>query len=176
MRLGLFAVRGSALETQGAEQPRFASPNEYAFAAIGVGFLTVACWLLTALTGYAAIALIYLLGVVLAGMILSRGPVLLVAALSALSWNFLFIPPLFTLHIAKVQDALMFATYFVVAFAIGSLTSRLRAREQLEREREQRATALYHFAQKLAAAQSLDLALTAAADHIKELLGVDATV
>ncbi len=80
-------------------------------AATGVALLTVACWLLTSVTGYAAIALIYLLGVVLAGMVLRRGPVLLVAALSALAWNFLFIPPLFTLHIAKVQDALMFATY-----------------------------------------------------------------
>ncbi len=70
----------------------------------------------------------------------------------------------------------MFATYFVVAIAIGSLTSRLRAREQLEREREQRATALYQFAQKLAAAPSLEPALTIAANHISELLGVTAAV
>ncbi len=110
---------------------RFAPVREYAFAVGGVVLLTIACWLLTAVTGYPAIALIYLLGVVLAGMTLSRGPVLLVAALSAVSWNFLFIPPLFTLHIDKVQDALMFVTYFIVAFAIGSLTSRLKAREHL---------------------------------------------
>jgi two-component system sensor histidine kinase KdpD len=64
-------------------------------------------------------------------MTLSRGAVLLVAALSALSWNFLFIPPLFTLHIDQAQDALMFATYFIVALAIGNLTSRLKAREHL---------------------------------------------
>jgi two-component system sensor histidine kinase KdpD len=109
-------------------------------------------------------------------MILHRGPVLMVAALSAVSWNFLFIPPLFTMHIAEVQDALMFVTYFVVAIAIGSLTSRLRAREQSEREREQRATALYQFAQKLAAAPSLEVALTVAADHITALLGLSANV
>lgn len=150
--------------------------KEYAFAMAGVALLTIACWLLTAATGYAAISLVYLLGVVLAGMILNRGPVLLVATLSALSWNFLFIPPLFTLHIHKVQDALMFVTYFVVAIAIGSLTSRLRAREQIEREREQRATALYHFAQKLAGAPSLEVALTAAAEHIRELVSADAKI
>jgi two-component system sensor histidine kinase KdpD len=64
-------------------------------------------------------------------MVLNRGPVLLVAALSALSWNFLFIPPLFTLHIAKLEDALTFATYFIVAITVGSLTAQLKAREHL---------------------------------------------
>ena len=72
-----------------------------------------------------------LLGVLLAGMVLSRGPVLLVAALSALSWNFLFIPPLFTLHIAKLEDALTFAAYFIIAITVGSLTAQLKAREHL---------------------------------------------
>ena len=53
------------------------------------------------------------------------------AALSALSWNFLFIPPLFTLHIAKFEDALTFATYFIIAITVGSLTAQLKAREHL---------------------------------------------
>ena len=93
--------------------------------------LTIGCWLLTPLTGYAGISLIYLLGVLLAGMILDRGPVLLVATLSALSWNFLFIPPRFTLHIDKLEDALTFVTYFIIALTVGSLTAQLKAREHL---------------------------------------------
>jgi two-component system, OmpR family, sensor histidine kinase KdpD len=109
----------------------FASMREYAIAVFGVVALTIACWLLTPLIGYGAISLIFLLGVLLAGMVLNRGPVLLVAALSALSWNFLFIPPLFTLHIAKFEDALTFATYFIIAITVGSLTAQLKAREHL---------------------------------------------
>jgi two-component system sensor histidine kinase KdpD len=109
----------------------FASLKEYITAVVGVSALTIACWLLTPLTGYAAISLIFLLGVLLAGMVLSRGPVLLVAALSALSWNFLFIPPLFTLHIAKIEDALTFAAYFIIAITVGGLTAQLKAREHL---------------------------------------------
>src|SRR5215211_528218 len=109
----------------------FASLKEYITAVVGVGALTIACWLLTPLTGYAAISLIFLLGVLLAGMVLSRGPVLLVAALSALSWNFLFIPPLFTLHIEKIEDALTFAAYFIIAITVGGLTAQLKAREHL---------------------------------------------
>ena len=111
--------------------PSFAPLNEYFTAVIGVAALTVACWLITPLTGYGSISLIFLLGVLLAGMVLNRGPVLLIAALSALSWNFLFIPPLFTLHIEKLEDGLTFATYFIVAITVGSLTAQLKAREHL---------------------------------------------
>jgi two-component system sensor histidine kinase KdpD len=111
--------------------PSFVPFKEYIMAVTGVAALTVMCWLLTPLTGYGAISLIFLLGVLLAGMVLNRGPVLLVAALSALAWNFLFIPPLFTLHIAKVEDALTFATYFIIAITVGSLTAQLKAREHL---------------------------------------------
>ena len=122
-------------KTNGEEHVSSASSlaplKEYFSAVIGVAALTIACWLLTPLTGYGAISLIFLLGVLLAGMVLSRGPVLLVAGLSALSWNFLFIPPLFTLHIAKLEDALTFATYFIVAITVGGLTAQLKAREHL---------------------------------------------
>lgn len=109
----------------------FAPLREYACAVAIVAALTIASWLLTPMTGYGAISLIFLLGVLLAGMVLDRGPVLLVAALSALSWNFLFIPPLFTLHIAKFEDALTFATYFIIAITVGGLTARLKEREHL---------------------------------------------
>lgn len=112
--------------------PSFAPLREYVIAVIGVAALTVVCWLITPLSGHGAISLIFLLGVLLAGMVLNRGPVLVAAALSAFSWNFLFIPPLFTLHIAKLEDALTFATYFIVAITVGSLTAQLKSREHLD--------------------------------------------
>ncbi len=122
---------GPSVNEQDPTTPSFAPLKEYLAAVGGVALLTIACWLLTPLTGYGSISLIYLLGVLLAGMVLNRGPVLLVAGLSAIAWNFLFIPPLFTLHIAKLEDALTFATYFIVAITVGSLTSQLKAREHL---------------------------------------------
>jgi two-component system, OmpR family, sensor histidine kinase KdpD len=126
----------SEASTAGTDQDHvaltpFAFLKGYLTAIVAVVVVTVACWLLRPLTGYGAISLIFLLAVLLAGMVLNRGPVLLVAALSALSWNFLFIPPLFTLHIDKIEDALTFATYFIVALTVGSLTAQLKAREHL---------------------------------------------
>ncbi|MGI8957826.1 MAG: sensor histidine kinase [Chthoniobacterales bacterium] len=122
---------GAFHEDAAAPRPALAPLKEYAFAFIGVAALTNVCWLVRPLIGYGAISLIFLLGVLMAGMFLHRRPVLLVAALSALSWNFLFIPPLFTFHIAKFEDVLTFATYFIIAITVGGLTSQLKAREHL---------------------------------------------
>ena len=37
----------------------------------------------------------------------------------------------FTLHIAKLEDALTFAAYFIIALTVGSLTAQFKAREHL---------------------------------------------
>lgn len=63
---------------------------------------------------------------------------LMAAALSALLWNLLFIPPVMTFKIERLEDALMCLFFFLVALSTGRLTSRLRVREQEEREREKR--------------------------------------
>jgi two-component system sensor histidine kinase KdpD len=76
--------------------------------------------------------------------------------LSALTWNFLFIPPRFTFRIQKIEDGLLFGTYFVVALVAGQLTSRIRAQALAERRREGRATALFNLTRALAEARTLD--------------------
>ncbi len=76
---------------------------------------------------YQAVALLMLLVVMVLPLYFGRGPVLVAAALSALSWNFLFIPPRFTFYISELEDMLLFGLYFVIALVAGSLTARLRA-------------------------------------------------
>jgi two-component system sensor histidine kinase KdpD len=72
-----------------------------------------------------------------------------------LLWNFLFLPPTYTLYITSVQDGLMFGMFFVVALAMGQLTARLRAQQAAERERERQATALYLLTRELADGKDL---------------------
>ena len=70
----------------------------------------------------------------------------------------------------------MFGAYFVIAIVIGHLASELREREQSERRREERATALYRFTRALAASRDLDEALPRALMLIKESFQADAAV
>ncbi len=102
--------------------------------------------------GYQPLALIYLLSVVALAMVVARGPTLLAATLTALLWNFLFVPPVFTFRISGITDLMLFCTYFVVALAMGHLAARLREQQAAERRREQRATALYMLTRELAQA------------------------
>src|SRR5262245_66636335 len=88
--------------------------------------VTRALFIVEGLIGYRAIALFYLLLVVVLGMKLRRGPVLLVAVSSGLVWDFFFIPTRFSLHIANIEDLMMLAMFFIVAMAMGHLTSRDR--------------------------------------------------
>ena len=83
-------------------------------------------------TGYQALALVYLLAAVLLALAVGRGATLFGAALSAMSWNFLFVPPRYSFHIAALYDKMMLATYFVVALIVGTLTARLRTQHEAE--------------------------------------------
>jgi two-component system sensor histidine kinase KdpD len=141
-------------------QPVEAAPLSEYLEVLGVlAALTVVGWLVVASTGYLAIGLVYLLAVIALSLRVGRWPVMAAGVISALTWNFLFIPPLFTFSIAKFEDGMMFATYFFVALIAGQLTARIRAQERNERRREERATALFHLTQALSAARSLDEAV-----------------
>jgi two-component system, OmpR family, sensor histidine kinase KdpD len=126
--------------------------------------------------GYWAVALFYLFAVVLAGMRLRRWPTFFLAALSALLWNFLFIPPRFTFYISKFEDFMMFGAYFVIAVVIGHLATQLHEREEAERRREERATALYRLTRALAASRDLSEALPRALHLIRDFFHADAAV
>jgi two-component system, OmpR family, sensor histidine kinase KdpD len=83
------------------------------------------------LIGYEAIALVYLLAIVLLALFVNRGPLIFGTTLTALGWGFLA-PPRFSFHISSFYDKMMMVTYFVVALTIGQLMSRLRAHREAE--------------------------------------------
>lgn len=144
-------------------QPPGASPaREYVAVGAVLAALTLASWFAVPAIGYLAVGLLYLLATIAVSLRVGRWPVLAAGVASALAWNFLFIPPLFTFQIEKFEDGMMFATYFAVALIAGQLTARIRAQERHERLREERAMALFHLTQALSAARSLDEAIFAA--------------
>jgi two-component system sensor histidine kinase KdpD len=138
--------------------------------------VTGICLATFAYTGYWAVALFYLLAVTLAATRLHRSPTLFLAALSGLLWDFLFIPPRFTFYVGQLHDVMMLGAYFVIAFVVGNLTSRLREREQTERRGQERSTALYRLTRALAASRDLDEAMVQAVPLIKESFHADAAI
>ena len=150
--------------------------HEYGIAIVLTALVTVASLVLEPLAGHAAVSSLYLLLVVVAGLKFRRGPVLFVAATSALAWYTVFIPPRFTFHIGTLEDAMIFTTFFAVAMAMGHLTSRLRLKEVAERNRERRTAALYELVQQAGLAPDLDRGLSAAIRLTETLFGVRAAL
>jgi two-component system sensor histidine kinase KdpD len=113
--------------------------------AVGISFIALVssiCFALGALVEYRVVALILLVSVSLIAMFFDIMPVLVSATLSALIWNFLFIPPRFTLHIGSTEDSLMLLMYFLIALVNGGLTYKIRTLERITRRKEARAGTL----------------------------------
>lgn len=100
------------------------------------------CYFITPYTGHRVVALVLLVIVSLIAMFFSLVPVLIAATLSALIWNFLFIPPLFTFHIDNAEDGLLLIMYFVIVLVNAALTLKIRQNEKVETQREQKENTL----------------------------------
>ncbi|MBP6298669.1 MAG: DUF4118 domain-containing protein, partial [Anaerolineae bacterium] len=115
---------------------------------------------------YLAVGLTELFAVLLIAVYIGRGPALLAASLSALSWNFLFIEPRLTFSINQSQDVILFALYFIIALYTGNLTARLRQQEQQARYNNERNLALYRLAHDVSAAVDMDDVVRIAVEQI----------
>lgn len=154
--IDVHAVRaeGEAPLLRRPARPHFDSTvaQSYGAALAVVAAVTGLNGLLQRWLGNQPVALIYLLSVVTLAMFAGRGPTLAAATLTALLWDFFFTEPRYSFRILNAADAMMFLTYFVVALAMGHLAARLRAQQDAERRREQRATAMYLLTRELAQA------------------------
>lgn len=151
--------------------PALSPLREYVEVASTLALVTGVCWVAARFTGYQTVGMVYLLTIILLSLRVGRGPMLLAGTLSALAWDYLFIPPLFTFHIGRLDDVIVCVAYFVVAIIAGQLTSRVRAQQRHEQLREQRATALFHLTRALSAATTLDQGVFAALRQADGLFG-----
>jgi two-component system, OmpR family, sensor histidine kinase KdpD len=106
--------------------------------------------------GYQVISFGLLFLVSILALFYGTGPILLAASLSALIWDFFFIPPQFTLHIDEAEDMMMLIMFFIIALLNGILTSRIRRQEKKIRIREERTNALYQLTRELSTASGFD--------------------
>jgi two-component system sensor histidine kinase KdpD len=100
--------------------------------------------------GYKATGFPFLLSVMGISLFTSVGPILFASVLSALVWDFFFIPPAGTFHITSVDDIVMCLSFFFAAVVTGALTHRIRRREHLLRGQTERMELLYEFAREVA--------------------------
>ncbi len=119
--------------------PSFTSNfRQYIITSILVILTSLICYPFREVLGYQVVSFGLLFLVSMLAIFYGTGPILLAASLSALIWDYFFIPPQFTLHIERTEDILMLIMFFIIALLNGILTSRVRNQEKKIRIREER--------------------------------------
>jgi two-component system sensor histidine kinase KdpD len=146
--------------------------SNYLLSIIVIVVTSLACTPLANTENYSVVSFILLFVVSILSTFMGIGPILMASTISALAWNFFFIPPQFTFHIEKTEDILIFGLFYIIAFVNGVLTSRVRNQEKLIREREKRTNALFQLTKGLSKSSGIEEILDVASHEIQNQFGL----
>jgi two-component system, OmpR family, sensor histidine kinase KdpD len=120
---------------------------------------------------YEAVGFLFLLAVIGISVFVRRGPTLFAALLSALGWNYFFIPPKYTFYIKEVADVMMNVAYFAVAVTASFLTSKIRKQGEELRRRAQQTSLLYDFSRELGSSRDLNSIASVTGRFVEHTIG-----
>lgn len=124
--------------------------------------------------GYETVSMILLLIIFILPIFnFSKGPIILSAVISALAWDYYFIPPHFTMHIARAEDVMMLFMFFIVAVTNGVLASKVSTQKMEILKKERRFRALYNLVKDLSFSKDFDETLSKIAQQVKIVFGFD---
>jgi K+-sensing histidine kinase KdpD len=135
---GLMHLSGANVAIQVPAGVESVTPPVRALAGVVVAIAAVTLVGYVVPLGFAAIGYIYLFTVIALSLCVGRWLALVAAVLSALAWDYAFVPPRLSFLILHFDDVLVLGTYSVTALVASQLIVRIRA---LQREREQLLTA-----------------------------------
>ena len=146
---------------------------QYVLVVLIIGLTTLVCSPLSNSQSYHIVSFILLFVVAILAVFMGIGPVLLASTISAISWNYFFIPPFHTFHIEKTEDRLMFISFFIIALLNGVLTNRIRRQERLVRDRESQTNELFLLTEKLSKARGIDKVVEVAHNDFRNHFDAD---
>lgn len=118
------------------------------------------------------LALVFLMAVLTSAVIHGLRPALYTCILSALSFNFFFLPPRYTLTISDPESVLALFFFLGVAVIASNLTATVQRQAAAARQRARTTEDLYLFSKKLAGTGTLDDVLWATAFQLASMLKV----
>ena len=118
------------------------------------------------------LALVFLMAVLTSAVIHGLRPALYTCIISALSFNFFFLPPRYTLTISDPESVLALFFFLGVAVIASNLTATVQRQAAAARQRARTTEDLYLFSKKLAGTGTLDDVLWATAFQLASMLKV----
>jgi two-component system sensor histidine kinase KdpD len=139
---------------------------DYALALVATVLASALAWGVASILPLPNISLVFLAAVLLVAVRSSLGPALACAALSFLTYDFLFIPPNFSFSIQREEDVLTLLFFLLMAALTGNLAARQRRQLQALRDTQEETTELLDLSRKLTAATDRQAVVSAAAQHL----------
>lgn len=139
---------------------------DYALAMVATLLASALAWAVSSVLPLPNISLVFLAAVLLVAVRSSLGPALACAALSFLTYDFLFIPPNFSFSIQREEDVLTLLFFLLMAALTGNLAARQRRQLQALRDTQEETTELLDLSRKLTAATDRQAVVSAAAQHL----------
>ena len=133
---------------------RWGSPAGYLISAMLVAGFTGIAVAVHAFGGLANVALVYLVPVLASASLYGLRTGVFTGIVSALAYNFFFLPPIYTFTIQDPENVLTVAVFIVVAIVTSQLASRVRVQANLAERSSGQNAALASFARMLASLSS----------------------
>lgn len=140
---------------------------DYALAVVATVIAAAVAWAVASVLPLPNISLVFLAAVLLVAVRSSLGPSLMCAALSFLTYDFLFIPPNFSFAIQREEDVLTLLFFLLMAALTGNLAARQRRQLQALRDTQEETSELLDLSRKLTAATDRQAVISAAAHHLE---------
>ena len=122
--------------------------------------------------GLENVDLIFLTAIVGVAVRYGLGPSLVAVVAASLSYNFFFLPPVYTLTITDPTNVAAFVLFTILAVVVSNLAALGWSQMVTAQERVRTVESLYAFSRKLAGAGTLDAVLWATAYQIASMLKV----
>jgi two-component system, OmpR family, sensor histidine kinase KdpD len=122
--------------------------------------------------GLQSVSLVFLMAVLASAIAWGLWPALFACLLSVLTFNFFFLPPIYTLTISDPENVVALFFFALVALVVSKLTAATRMQIVSARTRAKATAELYAFSRKLAGIGTLDDLLWATAFQVSSMLKV----
>ncbi len=156
---------------------RMSTGQQYFFSTVILFFFISLLYTVQDIIGYETVSMILLLIIFMLPLFnFSRGPIILSAVISALGWDYYFIPPHFTMHIAKPEDVMMLLMFLVVALTNGVLTAKLNVYKYDLLKVERRWKSLYSLVKELSGSKDTNEVLEIAVKNIEKIFHLETVI
>ncbi len=171
--IDVYVVTGDSEDRKGLRSPFWKTHTPWQHYVMAVVIVIISTLLMLPIRRYvdsSNLVMVYLVGVVGISLRYGRIPSLLAIFLSAIFFNFFFIPSYNSFKMVDERNIITFCVLLITGIIIGSQTSRLRLQAITARKREKNTSTLFAMSRELTASRGKVNLAQIAAQHIAEVL------